>query len=222
MTSLEEAIQITQQTLEPIISKPKCTNKLLSKPPFRFLHDIITSILTVTGFPQKYFTPQELDSSWHNEKSSKLAFIDKLIRIVSIGRGEMLPTNATKVVAGAEPLLTNLLLTEFGKLALDNTVDRNVIVSLSLENGDLETILKREQKVSHPLKNGDQNIIFVARKIGDCDGDLENTKSMISSIISKPKCTEKLLVKPPFRFIYDIIMSVNQKTGLRLDHTILK
>lgn len=38
----------TQDTLGKVIKKPPLTDKLLSKPPFRFLHDIITEVRALT------------------------------------------------------------------------------------------------------------------------------------------------------------------------------
>lgn len=41
---LEAAVKITMATMGKLIKKPPMTDKLLKKPPFRFLHDVLTEV----------------------------------------------------------------------------------------------------------------------------------------------------------------------------------
>jgi TRAF3-interacting protein 1 len=59
----EEAyIAETQKVLGALIKKPKLVDKLLAKPPFRFIHDITKSVVQETGYLGDIFTEDELNA----------------------------------------------------------------------------------------------------------------------------------------------------------------
>lgn len=84
MSELDELIQQSKEKLSQIISKPKMSEKLLSKPPFRFLHDTISAVISVTGFGEGLYDATEQDSANVTEKAAKLAYLDKIITLVGI------------------------------------------------------------------------------------------------------------------------------------------
>nr|XP_012216942.1 PREDICTED: TRAF3-interacting protein 1 isoform X1 [Linepithema humile] len=137
-----EVIKKTQDLLGKYFKKPPLTEKLLRKPPFRFLHDIITAVIKETGFLEGLFTEEELNSDNIKDKETKLAFLTKLIDVVSeyfillyhhikyaydyiffleLISGANLTVRASKIISGQEPTKTNELLQAIGK-ALDKKV----------------------------------------------------------------------------------------------------
>lgn len=79
----DEIVKKTQKILGKYVKKPVLTEKLLKKPPFRFLHDVIVAIISETGFLKRLFSDNELNSTSFTEKEAKIAFLNKLIEAVS-------------------------------------------------------------------------------------------------------------------------------------------
>ena len=52
---MDETVKETQSAFKNIIDKPKLTGKLLKKPPFRFVQDIVTATSKATGFADGLF-----------------------------------------------------------------------------------------------------------------------------------------------------------------------
>lgn len=76
-------IQRTRDTLGKIIAKPPLTDKLLSRPPFRYLHDIVTEVMRTTGFLEGLYSAEELNVSNIQDKEQKLKFLQKAVDAVS-------------------------------------------------------------------------------------------------------------------------------------------
>ncbi|ETV94851.1 hypothetical protein H310_11515 [Aphanomyces invadans] len=295
MGDLNELITKTQETLQPLIAKPKLAEKLLQKPPFRFLHDIFSALMASTGFAKGLYTDYELDSANVKEKHQKLQFLDKMVYCTGQCHGKEIDVRSAKIVAGLEPENTNIFLTELALAASNTSLDWNGAVQKALaafpplpetlagsgsggaeakppsedapaakeaappardevkeaeekakaeeraarekarrakEEREKEATAAAAQAVSSEPKpssaestsrpssnskatrndNNDAGGEFGAQ-VRECNGDVERTKEMVESIISKPKMSAKLLGKPPFRFLHDVISEVTRVTG---------
>jgi len=277
---MEGLILEVQGKVGALISKPKMADKLLSKPPFRFLHDAISAIIVKTGFGEGLYTDEEMDSSTINEKNAKIAYLEKIFTLVGICRGTALDIRAAKVVAGLEPENTCMFLIALAEFASNESFDSRAAVKQCLAGGQpgdsppqpREQQSRAEAKVeekdddrrrdreedapkSRPVDNdvdskrgpdpmdipqasergksrggqrngnrslppsssgiseGSERPANLDNQIERCDGSYDVTKEMLGSLITKPKLSDKLLGKPPFRFIHDIISEVIKQTG---------
>ncbi|MBN3291191.1 MIPT3 protein, partial [Polypterus senegalus] len=109
----------TQDSLGKVIKKPPLTEKLLSKPPFRYLHDIFTEVIRTTGFMKGLYLESELKSENVKDKDAKIIFLQKAIDVVIMVTGEALSVKPARIVAGHEPEKTNELLQAIGKCCLN-------------------------------------------------------------------------------------------------------
>ncbi len=109
---------------EGLIQKPKMTQKLLEKPPFRYLHDIFTSTMQVTGFGDGLYNEAELDAKSITERDPKINFLAKLIALVELMLNEKMDVKPAKVVAGLEPDKTNFFLQQMHRVATSGVDSR--------------------------------------------------------------------------------------------------
>uniref|UniRef100_A0A7N5P171 TRAF3-interacting protein 1 n=1 Tax=Ailuropoda melanoleuca TaxID=9646 RepID=A0A7N5P171_AILME len=132
-------VKRTQEALGKVIRRPPLTEKLLSKPPFRYLHDIITEVIKVTGFMKGLYTDTEMKSDNVKDKDAKISFLQKAIDVVVMVSGEPLSAKPARIVAGHEPERTNELLQRIGKCCLSKlSSDEAVNRVLAGEKGDLK------------------------------------------------------------------------------------
>lgn len=65
-----------------LIERPKMSEKLLIKPPFKYLFDIITETTKKTNFGNGLYVGQELNADFHSDKDKKIAYLQKIIKLV--------------------------------------------------------------------------------------------------------------------------------------------
>ncbi|XP_032368843.1 TRAF3-interacting protein 1 isoform X2 [Etheostoma spectabile] len=133
-------VKKTQDTLGKVIKKPPLTEKLLSKPPFRYLHDIFSEIIRTTGFMKGLYEENDMKSDNVKDKDSKIAFLQKAIDVVMLVSGEPLVAKPARIVAGHEPEKTNELLQAMAKCCINKmSSDDAVKRVLAGEKVDIKT-----------------------------------------------------------------------------------
>ncbi|XP_062259122.1 TRAF3-interacting protein 1 isoform X2 [Platichthys flesus] len=133
-------VKKTQDTLGKVLKKPPLTDKLLSKPPFRYLHDILSEVIRVTGFMKGLYGENDMKSDNVKDKDSKIAFLQKAIDVVMLVSGEALAAKPARIVAGHEPEKTNELLQAIAKCCLNKMPSDDAVKRvLGGEKVDLKT-----------------------------------------------------------------------------------
>ncbi len=110
MADEEPYWKATEAMYSQLFSKPAMKEKLLTKPPFRYLHDIFTATLGKTGYGEGLFQGDELNSKSFEDKDAKLAWLVKAITLAEMLNGEQIDIKPSMVLAGQQPERTNAYL----------------------------------------------------------------------------------------------------------------
>uniref|UniRef100_A0A8W7PM26 TRAF3-interacting protein 1 n=1 Tax=Anopheles coluzzii TaxID=1518534 RepID=A0A8W7PM26_ANOCL len=177
----------TQSSLGKFVKRPALTEKLLRKPPFRFLHDIVHAIIREHGSLDGLYTADELNSDNIKDRDSKMAFLQKLIDVVKLTTGRELKVRPSKIVAGLEPERTNELLQALASI-LEEKLSTTEIVRHYL--GDNPTTTNGV--------NGNGSVPNAGPETNGTKGETreEGKKSKQERVKEKPKENEATAVDP--------------------------
>ena len=89
MGDIDALVAQSKELLSSLITKPKMTEKLLNKPPFRFLHDTVSAVVKTTGFGEGLMQGDELNSGAITDKAAKMAYLDKIFNFVGLCKVSM-------------------------------------------------------------------------------------------------------------------------------------
>ena len=84
-----------------LIEKPKMTEKLLKKPPPKYIYDIILNTMKKTNFPNGLLTDQEMDHKYFEaDPHHKIGILQKVIDITKIVMNENFDIKTTNILKG--------------------------------------------------------------------------------------------------------------------------
>ncbi|XP_060538376.1 TRAF3-interacting protein 1 isoform X3 [Pantherophis guttatus] len=177
-------IRRTQELLGRVIRKPPLTERLLSKPPFRYLHDVIREVIRATGFMKGLYTEAEMKSDV-KDKDAKIIFLQKAIDVVIMVTGEYLAVKPARVVAGHEPERTNEFLQAIAKCCLnkptgseENIAKKLAEKSINKDQAEFDKENENSARLSkqHATKGPRQRnkTSSEGESFGDAEGDVLN------------------------------------------------
>ncbi|CAH0391606.1 unnamed protein product [Bemisia tabaci] len=138
----------TQNSLSKHIKKPPLLEKFLKKPPFRFLQDIVKSVIKETKFLDSKFSEKDFENA--KDRDTKIKFLDTLIAEVEVMTGEKVKARPAKIVAGLDVNRTLELLTLLGK-----AIDKNSDTKNKQQNSE-KTQNDNQTKVSETNKKNEK------------------------------------------------------------------
>ena len=269
---MDDVVSEVQQVIQPLFAKPILKKQLLEKPPFRFVHDVVSAVTKNTGFGEGLFAdrPDLLDAKAIKEKQGKIDYLDRVVLCVGNYRGRVCDVKSGKIVAGLEPERTNRFFLDLASAATSCTPDssaaavRRAVANeqpvasggsgveakggakeeeaaaarppvLDAKDSDAPGPGSAAQSKPPPSRGGGQRnsavkddvapragglevmgpdaVSSYEAHIEKCTGEMSVTMDLVGALIAKPKMSEKLLSKPPFRFLHDVFSAVTEATG---------
>jgi hypothetical protein len=159
--TIEDEVAQTRELLKSIVPgpKPPLSIKLLTRPPFRYLDDLISAVTQSTGFAKGLFVGLEpKEGEKQRSREVKVQYLDRLIICIGLGLGRPVDCVPSHVVAGSECEKTNRMLQHLARVATDQNLNFTSLV---------ERTINGEKPKGHAL----QQQMLKAKKNDGGDGD---------------------------------------------------
>jgi hypothetical protein len=215
MATLDDLVARTQQDLGSVITSPPLAPKLLSRPPFRFLHAVISSCIEECGFAEGLFDGDELDAELITGKDAKLAYLEKIIRFVEDATGEQLSVDAASVVKGEDAEQTNLFLHALARGAADSKEQQRRAALEGIRTMSASGARDDDADDAAAAKRMNRHATAMPRLEAkeSLDDLVATTQQVLGAVIREPELTRTLLRRPPFAFMHEVVSSVTRATG---------
>ncbi|KAL9899201.1 intraflagellar transport 54 [Glossina fuscipes fuscipes] len=222
-------IKLTQTTLGKYVKKPALSEKLLKKPPFRFLHDVFNAVIRETGSFTGLYTPEELNFENIVDREGKTRFLQKMIDVVKLTTKVDLTVRASKIVAGLESEKTNELLQLMGEI-IEKQLDWKSAVEQRSGDGEVAKIVETKKSKDADKSKGNRKLKPKSQekdiKIKDEKSNKIKTSikglSKPSSKEEKKKSTEEAKVKTKLVTKQSSKEKIKSKETLKAREKVLK
>ena len=154
--TIEDEVAQTRESLKPIVPgpKPPLSSKLLTRPPFRYLDDVISAVTNSTGFGKGLFAGLEpKEGEKQRSREVKVEYLERLIICIGLALERPVDCVPSHVVAGSECEKTNRMLQHLAKVAMNDKLDFESLVQRTL-NGERPEGHAMQQKRSKARKSG--------------------------------------------------------------------
>jgi TRAF3-interacting protein 1 len=102
--------KVTSDLFSKLIEKPKMSEKHLSRPPPKYIYDIIVNVMKVTNFPNGLYTDKELDPKFFDsDKEHRMDFLQKAVDITKIVLGVKLDVKVKNMRKSHKIISFNLI-----------------------------------------------------------------------------------------------------------------
>lgn len=157
----------TKKLFSSLIIKPLMTEKLLKKPPPKYIYDIVLNTMEKTNYPKGLLTEQEMTEKYFmDDAHHKYIILDKVIKFTEMVLNVNFEIKTINILYGKEPDKTNHFLQMFYKAATDGK-DYTPLVQKFLEkytppfiNSQKDNFLPNNNIIAVNFRSSDQAINY--------------------------------------------------------------